>query len=175
MNKMIINTTSTDHANLYQPSRYVPIDPAYFYQPKHPVSSGYLETISYVGKTDPVVSGGIEDLMQQKKEIIHSRIQMVVSEIYQRNQIKTDNLYRICQDQCTCRNLIYLLGDVYVDKGRIELERKILDLEQEKRREKTGNFSDILFLTKELRESVLLKQEEEQKIRLFMNPLEELA
>jgi len=54
-----------------------------------------------------------------------------------------------------------------MDRRRIELEEKILDLEQEKRREKAGYFRDVLFLRKELRESLIEKLEEEQKARFF--------
>jgi len=99
---------------------------------------------------------------------------MVLSEIYQRRQLKEHNIYQICCDQCSCRNLIYLVGDIYMDKRRIELERKIIDLEQEKRREKTGYFRDILFLKKELRESLIEHLEEQQKADMFINGTEEL-
>ena len=84
------------------------------------------------------------------------------------------NIHQIDLDQCACRNLIYLLGDVYLERKRIDLERKIIDLEQEKRSEQAGCFRDILFLKKELRESLIEKLEEEQKSDMFMNKAEEL-
>ena len=46
------------------------------------------------------------------------------------------------------------------------------DLEQEKRRERSAYFRDILFLRKELRESFVEKLEEEQKAEMFMSPTE---
>ena len=105
----------------------------------------------------------LEDIIRNKEEIIYSKIQMLLSEIYRRHRIKEANLYEISRDQCTCRNLIYLMGDIYLDGKRIELERKIIDLEQEKRKEKVGYFKDILFLKKELRETLVEKLEEGQK------------
>ena len=55
----------------------------------------------------------------------------------------------------------------------VELERKIIDLEQEKRKEKAGYFNDILFLKKELRETLIEKLEEEQKAMILNKPEEE--
>ena len=113
--------------------------------------------------------------MFQKQEIIHSKIQMLFSEIYQRHTLQNDNLYRICLDQCACRNLIFDMGDHVWDKKRLDFERKIIDLEQEKRREQTGYFKDVLFLRKELRETLIEKLEDKQKSDLFKDSGEELT
>jgi len=99
---------------------------------------------------------------------------MLLSEIYQRQTIKKDNLYRINLDQCSFKNLIFDMGDSVWDKRRSELESKIIDLEQEKRREQTSFFGDILFLRKELRESLIEKLEDKQKAGLLINQKEEL-
>lgn len=117
---------------------------------------------------------GIDELMNQKMEVITTRAQMVLSEIYQRKIIKDGNIYKICLDQCACRNLIYELGEKYMEKKRVELEKKILDLEQEKRREETLYFSDLLFLRKELRESMIEGLEEKQKAQIFNDQTEAL-
>ena len=98
---------------------------------------------------------------------------MILKEIDQRRILKEDNLYRICLDQCTCRTLIHQLGTTYMDKRWVDLERKTIDLEQEKRQEITGYFRDILFLRKELRESIIEDLEESQKKDIFMNESEE--
>jgi len=111
--------------------------------------------------------------MFQKQEIIDSRIHMLVSEIYQRHTLQNDNLYRISLDQCACRNLIFDMGDHVWDKRRLDFERKIIDLEQEKRRELTSYFKAVLFLRKELRETLIEKLEEKQKGDLFKDPGEE--
>lgn len=112
--------------------------------------------------------------MNQRRDVIHSKIKMLISEIYNRYELKKENIYQIDLDQCACRNLIYLMGDVYLDRRRIDLERKIIDLGQEKRSEQAGCFKDILFLKKELRESLIEKLEEEQKSDFFTNKAEEL-
>ena len=146
------------------------MDARYLYPAKvNSVSDGYHWNLSSTDDSNQSFGYGLEQLMFQKKEIIDSRIQMLVSEIYQRHKLQNDNLYRICLDQCTCQNLILLMGENSLDNKRIELERKIIDLEQEKRRERTGYFRDILFLRKDLRETLIDKLEEEQKAKIFMN------
>ena len=56
----------------------------------------------------------------------------------------------------------------------MDVERKIIDLEQEKRREQTDYFRDILFLKKELRETLIEKLEEQQRLALLAEGEEEL-
>ena len=54
------------------------------------------------------------------------------------------------------------MGEEFFDKKRMDLEQKILDLEQEKRREEASFFRDISFLNKELRDTLIEKLEEKQ-------------
>jgi len=60
-----------------------------------------------------------------------------------------------------------------MDKRWVDLEKKTIDLEQEKRQEITSYFRDILFLRKELRESIIEDLEESQKKAIFMHESEE--
>ena len=71
---------------------------------------------------------------------------MLYSEMGVRSYINGQILYRINYDQCTCKNLIMARGDEFLDRQRMDLENKILDLEQEKRREETAFFRDFKFL-----------------------------
>ena len=147
---------------------YVPMDPKYLYFEREPTAKLALPDCLPEACESKAIGGcGLEELLCQRKEIIHLRARLVLSEIYQRQKLMEDNLYRICLDQCTCRNLIYLQRDDFLDKTRIDLERQIIGLEQEKRKEKGSYFRDILFLRKELREAVIEKLEEEQKTALF--------
>jgi hypothetical protein len=118
---------------------------------------------------------GLERLMSQRREILHAKTEMLNSEIYQRRRLKEVNLYRICLDQCSCRTVIYEIGDHLWDNKRMALEQKIIDLEEEKRREETTYFRDIQFLRKELRESLIEKMEDQQKAELLTDHEEELA
>lgn len=153
------------HTGTYE--QYVPMDPKYLYPQKE--QPGLYSSLDDIGT---VVEFGLEQLMAQQKEILVSKIDMLNTHIYERHKLKDDNLYLIDRDQCVCRNLIYTLGDHLFHPKRIDLEKKILDLEQEKRRERTGFFQDILFLRKELRETEIQRIEQEQKRRFFIDQTE---
>ena len=171
---MILNTTTQGHEDQNLPGLYVPIDPKYIYPGKgNSVRDGYHWNLSSKEDNNQPFGYGLEQLMFQKKEIIDSRIQMLVSEIYQRHTLQNDNLYRISLDQCACRNLIFDMGDHVWDKRRLDFEHKIIDLEQEKRRELTSYFKDVLFLRKELRETLIERLEDKQKGDLFKDQGEE--
>ena len=166
---MILNTIIEGRTDRHFPALYTPIDPKYVYPAKSSltVTGWYQDKLPAFGNY-PTSWSGLDELMNQRRDVIDSKIRMVLGDVYQRHALKNQNLYQIDLDQCTCRNLIHLLGTHYMDKRRIELERQIIDLEQEKRRERAGYFRDILFLKKELRETLIEKLEEEQKAKMFL-------
>lgn len=165
---MIINTITPDYENRHAGLTYTLIENPikYFY----PVRYGYNKTalmysLSLPYYKRPVISSpGLEDLLGQRQDVIDAKIRMILKEIDQRRILKDDNLYKICLDQCTCKTLIHQLGVPYIDKRWVDLE---------KRKEITSYFRDILFLRKELRESVIENLEETQKLDIFMNKPEE--
>ncbi len=154
---------------------------SYLYPGRYKQKDIYNLKNSYIttpGSYSGAVSGlsGIADLMDQKREVIEARARLVLEDIAKRKTIREQNLEKIALDQCTCRNLIYEMGEahmLYMDKRRIDLEKQILDLEKEKRMEESSYFRDILFLRKELREAFIEGMEEYQKASLFMNQPEE--
>ena len=149
---------------------YIPPDPKYFdYENRY--ASSHKNQLYSVDLTPTPISGstGIEDLLQQKQDVINTKIQMLYSEMGVRSYINGQLLYRINYDQCTCQNLIMARGDEFLDRQRMELENKILDLEQEKRREETAFFRDLSFLNKELRFARIEAMEEQQKQALCLN------
>ena len=171
---MIFNTTNTDYISHDLTEPHGPMDPKYLYSTSYTLPRNqYHGALTPIASTDESTGYGLERLMFQKQEIMFSKIHMLHSEIYERHKLREANLYRICLDQCACRNLIFDMGDHVWDKMRIDFECKIIDLEQEKRREQTSYFKDILFLRKELRETLIEKLEEKQKKDLFKDPGEE--
>jgi len=171
---MTLNVTNSYLEDRNNPNQYMPMDPKYVYEFMNGSGKGgYLFAPSYVTGTGNSESG-LDMLLGQKKQVVQSKIQMLATEIYERYRLKTENLYGIDLDQCTCRTLIYQMGDFYLDRRRLDLEKKIIDLEQEKRREKALYFRDVSFIRKELRYSLIEQLEEEQKADLFMNQPEEL-
>jgi len=168
---LIFNTTSQDYEikNLPVPSNYPHFPLKYLYPQRYgynPIKPVYAESFPLYEKSSSTPTG-LEGLLYQRQEIIHSKIEMVLTEINQRRIMKDENLYQIDFDQNSLQTLIFGLRRYYIDRRRIELEKKIIDLEQEKRRERTTYFRDILFLRKELRESLVEKLEEDQKVDIF--------
>jgi len=175
---LIISTIIPGYENRNLPTTFTYAPPAIKYL--YPQKYGYNKTsLLYpvpfpLDKKSSSYSTGLEGLLYQRQEVIHSKIQMVLTEINQRRILKDENLYKIDLDQCACLNLIYHIGKDYKDKRRVDIEKKIIDLEEEKRRERTTYFRDILFLRKELRESFIEKLEEDQKADIFITKQEEL-
>ena len=178
--KLILNTTydgtyTGDCTTVLCP----PLDPRYLYPQRYAAKDPYQSLMaprsdrSLIAGEGLLNHSGIEDLMLQRGEIIDSRLDMLISDIYQRRKLEEDNLYRINLDQCTCRNMIYRMDRYVWDKTRVDVEKKIIDLEQEKRREQADYFRDILFLKKELRDTLIEKLEEQQKLALLTEQEEE--
>ena len=177
--KLNFSTIIPDYENRNAPTTFTYAPPAiiylypkrYGYNPVRP--SSYPSAYHRSPKPTSDATGlSLDSLLEQKQEVIDSKIRMVLTEIDQRRVMKDYHIYRIDLDQCTCRNLIYFLDKHYQDRRRVDIEKKIIDLEQEKRRERSAYFRDILFLRKELRESFVEKLEEEQKAEMFMSPTE---
>jgi hypothetical protein len=167
--------TTQGHVEKNIPGSYIPADPKYIYAAAHTVGGRYDQNRPYFDSNNSTTGDGFEQLISQRQDLIFSNIEMLYTEIYKRQKIKDMNIYRINIDQCYFKNLIYQMNDNIWDKNRVELERKIIDLEQEKRKEEANCFKDTLFIQKELRQSLIEKLEEQQKARFFMDQPEELA
>ena len=142
-------------------------DPRYIYSVRSSTALTY-EIMPHPGPTSSIPDGtGLDELMEQRRTLIDARIQMILSEITKRQALKQRNLYQIDVDQCAFRNLIFEIGDIYFSRSRVEFERRIIDLEQDKRKEESFCIRDILFLNRDLREAMIERLEEEQKTYLF--------
>ena len=172
---MKLDTTGKDLTGLNNIELYIQMDPKYMYSAAKMANGRYTWNDSTYDTSNQPADYGLEHLMLQRQDLIFSKIDMLYTEIYERRQIKETNLYRINLDQCCFKNMIYERGSHLWDKNRLELEHKIIDLEQDKRREASNYFRDISFIRKELRESLIEKKEEEQKANLLMNQPEELT
>jgi hypothetical protein len=169
--ELIMLNTSPENKCCQSPviaDTYLPLDPKYLYQGVPNSSSTYTLNNSNCNAADLSNGDGLDSLMFQRQYLILSKIGMLYSDIYDRHRIKEQNLYRINLDQCAFRTLIYQMWDFSWDNKRTALERQIVELENEKRRQEESYFKDILFLKKELRQSLIEKQEEEHKARLLL-------
>ncbi len=91
------------------------------------------------------------------------RVQMIAEEIRERRRILERNIHSINLDQCAHRDIILFRSEDIWDKYRFKLEQEILSLEENKRREESAYFRDILFLKRELRDSLIERKEEDHK------------
>jgi len=158
-----------DQGNTYKPLSYVHMYPQYFYPERYTAGVGYNRSYLLESPEKSFFGGGLDDLMLKRSKIIDSKIHLLLSDIYQRREFQKEHIYRIYLDQCNCRNLIFQLDEEIWDRKRMDIERKIIDLEQEKRMEQTSYFRDILFLKKDLREALIEKLEEKQKTDMLLN------
>ena len=170
---MHFTTTNMDYRDQVPGSLYAPIDPKYIY-PVNSTATWHSPASNSFPADDsgPSEGYGLEQLMHQRQEVNLFKGRVLLSEIYQRHRLRGENLYQIYVDQNTCRELISLVGDSFVDGRRIALEREIIALEQEKRRERASYFRDVSFLRKELRQVLVDRLEEDQKAALLIDKTE---
>ena len=163
---MIANTAHIGYFGQDSSLYYIPPDPKYIHYDSP--ASLYHHDAHHNLETGFANDGGIEGLFKQSEEIIDSKIDMLYQEMGNRAALKDKNIYHINLDQCSCQNLINQMGEHSFDNKRLELERKIIDLEQEKRREEAALSKDLMFLNKELRMARIEELEEKQKRALCM-------
>jgi hypothetical protein len=170
---MLFETTNTDYKDQIAGPLYTPIDPKYIYPVYRTVGSQSPASNGFSADDSAHSDGyGLQQLIGQRQELNLFKGRMLLSEIYQRSRLRGENLYQIYIDQNTCRELTSLVGDSFVDGRRIALEREIIALEQEKRRERASYFKDVSFLRKELRQVLVDRLEEEQKAALLIDQSE---
>ncbi len=111
----------------------------------------------------------LEGMLGAKIQRTEDRIEAVIEAIDKRRLIKEENLYGIERDLCACQNLIFEMGyKVYRrDRDWIGLETRKIDLERDRRMELAAYFRDILFLGKELRDTVEYRRSIEDKAKLL--------
>ena len=110
----------------------------------------------------------ITDLFQNKEDIILKKITMLLAQLGDREEILRENLEKIENDICQCHNVKFGLEAMGLGTSQeardIEFNR-VLDLERQKRQERTSHFKDLVFLKKEFMDSLLeffkLKQRED--------------
>ncbi|MDY6990191.1 MAG: hypothetical protein SWQ30_19285 [Thermodesulfobacteriota bacterium] len=170
---MLFETTNTDYKDQIPGSLYAPIDPKYIYSVNRTATCHSPASYGFPGDHSANSDGyGLQQLIDQRQQLNLFKGQMLLSEIYQRDRLRGENLYQIYVDQNTCRDLMSLIGDSLVDGRRIALEREIIALEQEKRQERASYFRDVSFLRKELRQVLVDRLEEEQKAALLIDQKE---
>ena len=146
-----------------QSPQYSPIIEKYSGLPatyKFPENSLDIAGNSYI-TGDPLTQ-----IMGEKRELLGSKIEMILSGIEERRDIKSQIMYRIDLDSCDVSNMIFQLPPYRkhnFDKERLTLEKMKQDLEKQKRMEEVNYFRDLSFLQKDLVETVIQYVSEQNK------------
>ena len=151
-------------------------DVKYKYRPKYGLNSdiypltpgtfGSLENESKdYSQMDP-----LDQLMGEKRELLHSKIEMILVGIEERKKIKQENLYKIDIDSCDCTNMIFQMPPYRkygFDKERLTVEKMKKDLEKQKRMEEVNYFRDLALLQKDLKDTIIEYLSEQNKQNLI--------
>lgn len=121
---------------------------------------GFMDQRTLPGKND----GGLESILSGKKELIRSKIDLLLVQLGQRKKINRDVLYRIDKNGCHIQDLFFYLGPRRHDVGRerVNLEKMRFDLYKQRRLEEVSYFRDTALLNNELKDTLLQYQKELQ-------------
>jgi len=168
---------------MYQePKNFSYFDMKYVYKPCQslepsqyswiPASCGLSESTANPFDSDPLGSNPIAEIMGDKKDLIRSKIEMLVAGITERKRIKQDNIYRIDLDSCELNNIIFQMPyyrRYFFGRERLMVEKMKMDLESQKRMEEVNYFRDLSLLHKDLKDSIIEYISEQKKQKLLSN------
>lgn len=120
--------------------------------------------------------GSLERFLGRKKNFAAKSVQDILGLIYERESIKYELAHAIDYEQCHLGTQLLEIDDwrtgdnPQLDKTRGQLERNIIALNQEKRREETACWRDVTRLKSELREVLREFDGEHHKNNLLSSP-----
>lgn len=125
-------------------------------------------------KSDPA-GDDIEALLQGRKDLLRSKINLLLIQLEQRRDINREVIDYIEQDSCHLGSLLMQAEESAVrwGKERLNLEKQRLDLKAQKRMESVNYFRDTALLNKELKDALLEYQKETQNENLFTSGSEQ--
>lgn len=114
------------------------------------------------------LAGGIEDILGSRKELLWSKIELILMQLNQRKTANQEVIYGIDQDLCQTQGLIMEREHPHQAKDRysLQLEKSKLDLERQRRLEMTSCFRDTGMLNRDLIDTLIQYLDENQKSSL---------
>lgn len=106
----------------------------------------------------------IEALLQGKRELLRSKINLLLIQLEKRKQVNQEVVSQIEQDDCYVGSMIMQTAE---PGEKLGLEKVRLDLLKQKRQESVNYFRDTSMLNKELKDALLEYQKEKQNEGLF--------
>jgi hypothetical protein len=128
--------------------------------PQYVMPENYLSTSlpeAYKSKTEK--SGNIvEEIFGDKVQSLRATIDSILAQIEERKTLRKSNLHGILQGECKCDTELMQLEDRIgfsnagpgTDKARATIQKELLNLERERRFEEVSCWRDLVFLRKEL-------------------------
>lgn len=112
---------------------------------------------------------GIEGILCGRKELLRSKMELILLQLEQRKRINTEIYSHINADDCYLQDMIFTLGPgaYTITKYRLQLEKMKFDLSSQKRQEVANCFRDMMLLNTELKDTLLEYQKEIQNEALF--------
>jgi len=116
----------------------------------------------------------LDRFLQSKQTTLNRSIKDVVGLIYQREELKQRNLYELLMTECNigtklANTEVWDFGvNPVIDKRRAILEKELLDIDKERRKEEVAAWKDTLTLKSDLRELLnQLYKEQSRKELLY--------
>ena len=135
------------------------IQPQYedLYRYKHKTLPDYLKIPQT--QYNPVISTSDDDsldaILNSKKDLLMDKLAMLIQALDERRKIKTGIFHKIQKDSTWCQNQIFEIEKLYDPKLEREWKRNMLDLNRERRQERTAYFRDVSMIQQELRDTML--------------------
>jgi len=114
-------------------------------------------------------SDSIDEILQDRKNLIRSKIEMLLLQLSQRKSINQEITQRINYDLCKAQTLIMEMGyDIHgISRNKLPLEKIKFDLEGQIRMEQTSYFRDTGMLNRDLRDALVQYIDQVQKDSLI--------
>ncbi|MFC1895653.1 hypothetical protein ACFL0Q_03180 [Thermodesulfobacteriota bacterium] len=111
----------------------------------------------------------IDNILQNRKNLIRSKIELILLQLDQRKKTNQEIIYCINRDLCNAQTLIMELGhdDKGLGKNKLAVEKIKFDLENQQRMEEVGYFRDTGMLNRELRDALIEYLDHDQKDALI--------
>ncbi len=109
-----------------------------------------------IDEEEPLDPTSIDSFFKDKLELNNLHVSSLISQIYKRNDIKKENLYRIDKNMMKCQSEIFEIEHVpkwynkNITTTRNTLEKQILDLDKEKRAEYVSWWRDLVLVKRDL-------------------------
>jgi len=135
------------------------IQPQYedFYRYRHQTLPDYLKIPQkqYNSLTITSDDDSLDAILNSKRDLLIDKLAMLSQALDERKKITTDLFQNIQKDSTWCQNQIFEIEKLYDPKLEREWKRNMLDLNRERRQERTAYFRDLTMIQKEIRDTML--------------------